>query len=53
MLRLVISHYYYLHEFYSINFKGVKNMEQNKKMLVAGASFAGLTTAYWMNKNGL
>lgn len=27
-------------------------MEQNKKVLVSGASFAGLTTAYWMNKMG-
>lgn len=27
-------------------------MEQNKKVLVAGASFAGLTTAYWMNRLG-
>lgn len=27
-------------------------MEQNKNVLVSGASFAGLTTAYWMNKIG-
>lgn len=27
-------------------------MEQSKKVLVSGASFAGLTTAYWMNKLG-
>jgi len=27
-------------------------MEQNKKVLVSGASFAGLTTAYWMNRMG-
>ncbi|MCD9855595.1 FAD-dependent monooxygenase [Epilithonimonas sp. JDS] len=27
-------------------------MEQNNKVLVSGASFAGLTTAYWMNKMG-
>jgi 2-polyprenyl-6-methoxyphenol hydroxylase-like FAD-dependent oxidoreductase len=27
-------------------------MEQDKKVLVSGASFAGLTTAYWMNKMG-
>lgn len=27
-------------------------MGQNKKVLVSGASFAGLTTAYWMNKMG-
>lgn len=27
-------------------------MEQNKKLLVSGAGFAGLTTAYWMNKMG-
>uniref|UniRef100_F4C2Q2 Monooxygenase FAD-binding protein n=1 Tax=Sphingobacterium sp. (strain 21) TaxID=743722 RepID=F4C2Q2_SPHS2 len=27
-------------------------MEQHKKVLVSGASFAGLTTAYWMNKLG-
>ena len=27
-------------------------MERNKKVLVSGASFAGLTTAYWMNKMG-
>lgn len=27
-------------------------MDQNKKVLVSGASFAGLTTAYWMNKMG-
>lgn len=27
-------------------------MEQNKKVLVSGAGFAGLTTAYWMNKMG-
>lgn len=27
-------------------------MEQNKNVLVSGASFAGLTTAYWMNKMG-
>ncbi len=27
-------------------------MEQNKKVLISGASFAGLTTAYWMNKMG-
>lgn len=27
-------------------------MEQNKRVLVSGASFAGLTTAYWMNKMG-
>jgi 2-polyprenyl-6-methoxyphenol hydroxylase-like FAD-dependent oxidoreductase len=27
-------------------------MKQNKKVLVSGASFAGLTTAYWMNKMG-
>lgn len=27
-------------------------MEQNKKVLVSGASFAGLTTAYWLNKMG-
>lgn len=27
-------------------------MELNKKVLIVGASFAGLTTAYWMNKIG-
>lgn len=27
-------------------------MKQNKSVLVSGASFAGLTTAYWMNKMG-
>lgn len=27
-------------------------MELNKKVLISGASFAGLTTAYWMNKLG-
>ena len=27
-------------------------MKQHKKVLVSGASFAGLTTAYWMNKMG-
>lgn len=27
-------------------------MKQNKKVLISGASFAGLTTAYWMNKMG-
>lgn len=27
-------------------------MESNKKVLISGASFAGLTTAYWMNKMG-
>lgn len=27
-------------------------MEKNKKVLIAGASFAGLTTAYWLNKMG-
>lgn len=27
-------------------------MEVNKRILVSGASFAGLTTAYWMNKMG-
>jgi 2-polyprenyl-6-methoxyphenol hydroxylase-like FAD-dependent oxidoreductase len=27
-------------------------MELNKKVLVSGASFAGLTTANWMNKLG-
>lgn len=27
-------------------------MEENKKVLIAGASFAGLTTAYWLNKMG-
>jgi len=27
-------------------------MEQTKKVLVSGASFAGLTTAYWLNKMG-
>jgi 2-polyprenyl-6-methoxyphenol hydroxylase-like FAD-dependent oxidoreductase len=27
-------------------------MEQTKKILVSGASFAGLTTAYWLNKQG-
>jgi len=27
-------------------------MEQNKNVLVSGASFAGLTTAYWMNQLG-
>ncbi|MFT3822929.1 MAG: FAD-dependent monooxygenase [Chitinophagaceae bacterium] len=27
-------------------------MEQDKQVLVSGASFAGLTTAYWMNKMG-
>lgn len=27
-------------------------MEENKKVLISGASFAGLTTAYWMNKMG-
>lgn len=27
-------------------------MEQNKKVLVSGASFAGLSTAYWMHKMG-
>jgi len=27
-------------------------MKQHKKVLVSGASFAGLTTAYWMNKLG-
>ncbi|RYE18973.1 MAG: FAD-binding monooxygenase, partial [Sphingobacteriaceae bacterium] len=27
-------------------------MEKDKKVLVSGASFAGLTTAYWMNKMG-
>jgi len=27
-------------------------MEPNKKVLVSGASFAGLSTAYWMNKLG-
>ncbi len=27
-------------------------MEQNKTVLISGASFAGLTTAYWMNKMG-
>ncbi|WP_029286720.1 FAD-dependent monooxygenase [Pedobacter sp. R20-19] len=27
-------------------------MEQNKNVLISGASFAGLTTAYWMNKMG-
>ncbi len=27
-------------------------MQHNKKVLVSGASFAGLTTAYWMNKMG-
>lgn len=27
-------------------------MEPNKKVLISGASFAGLTTAYWMNKIG-
>lgn len=27
-------------------------MEQNKNILISGASFAGLTTAYWMNKLG-
>lgn len=27
-------------------------MEQNKKVLVSGASFAGLTTAYWLSKLG-
>jgi len=27
-------------------------MESNKKVLISGASFAGLTMAYWMNKTG-
>ncbi|TCD00019.1 FAD-binding monooxygenase [Pedobacter frigidisoli] len=27
-------------------------MEHKKKILISGASFAGLTTAYWMNKMG-
>ena len=27
-------------------------MESNNKVLISGASFAGLTTAYWMNKIG-
>jgi len=27
-------------------------MEQTKKVLVSGSSFAGLTTAYWLNKMG-
>ncbi len=27
-------------------------MGQNKKVLISGASFAGLTTAYWLNKMG-
>jgi len=27
-------------------------MEQNKKVLISGASFAGLSTAYWMNRMG-
>ncbi|MEZ0453719.1 hypothetical protein ABTW24_19165 [Sphingobacterium thalpophilum] len=27
-------------------------MEQNKKVLISGASFAGLTTAYWLVKMG-
>ena len=27
-------------------------MEQDKRVLVSGASFAGLVTAYWMNKMG-
>lgn len=27
-------------------------MKENKKVLVSGASFAGLTTAYWMNRMG-
>jgi 2-polyprenyl-6-methoxyphenol hydroxylase-like FAD-dependent oxidoreductase len=27
-------------------------MEQIKRVLISGASFAGLTTAYWMNKMG-
>ncbi|QES88939.1 FAD-dependent monooxygenase [Rhizosphaericola mali] len=27
-------------------------MMQNKKILISGASFAGLTTAYWLNKLG-
>ncbi|WP_025146464.1 FAD-dependent monooxygenase [Pedobacter jeongneungensis] len=27
-------------------------MEQNKKVLISGASFAGLTLAYWMNQLG-
>jgi 2-polyprenyl-6-methoxyphenol hydroxylase-like FAD-dependent oxidoreductase len=27
-------------------------MKQNKRVLVSGASFAGLTTGYWMNKMG-
>lgn len=27
-------------------------MGQNKNVLISGASFAGLTTAYWMNKMG-
>lgn len=27
-------------------------MESNKKVLISGASFAGLTLAYWMNKLG-
>lgn len=27
-------------------------MEQNKNVLISGASFAGLVTAYWMNKMG-
>jgi len=27
-------------------------MEQHKRVLISGASFAGLTTAYWMNKMG-
>ncbi len=27
-------------------------MDQTKKMLVSGAGFAGLTTAYWLNKLG-
>jgi len=27
-------------------------MEQTKKVLVSGAGFAGLTTAYWLNKMG-
>jgi 2-polyprenyl-6-methoxyphenol hydroxylase-like FAD-dependent oxidoreductase len=30
----------------------ITKMGQNKKVLVSGASFAGITIAYWMNKMG-
>src|SRR5215213_7670059 len=30
----------------------IMKMGQNKKVLVSGASFAGITIAYWMNKMG-